>query len=514
MGTPPDLEPRVQDAVATGVEGSPDPDVSSFSTSRRIATGTMIRAGGEILAKGASVIFFIAIARELGDAQFGDFIFGLSLSSVLFTAAGFGTEELITREVARDHGQVHHLYGNVLALKSLILVGLTAVMFIIVLLGDYSQETREAVMLIGVGVAFEVLGKTFYAIFQAHEKMQYIAFSLIIQRTAVAAVGVAVLLSGGDLIQVSFVFMVGGFLGLLSSMFWMYRSVVRPHLEIDRTRWVSLMKLGLPLGLAVTLYYALLKLDATLLSFLKGGDNTEVGHYGAAYRLIEATMFVSWAFGGAIMPWLSRHTSNTAVTLSRGYELGMKALVAMLFPVGAFFAVYAAPLIDLLYGDAYTDAVVPLQLLSAMTVLFGINTFLAILMISRDRPAEFARAAAVVIVQNVIFNFILIPPLGAEGAALNAVISGLLLAGWTVHRARVLFGSISIIRVALAPTMASAALVGVAIATGEALTVPGVLASTAAYLITLLVVERMVFPGDFRFYAGLLPKRDAAPETA
>ena len=514
MGKSPDLETRVQDAVEAAVEGSPDPDVSSFSTSRRIASGTLVRAVGEILAKGASVIFFIAIARELGDEQFGDFIFGLSLSSVLFTAAGFGTEELITREVSRDRDQVHHLFGNVIALKSMILVALTLVMFVIVLAGDYSADTREAVMFIGIGVAFEVLGKTFYAIFQAHEKMQYIALSLIIQRTLVAAVGVAILLAGASLIQVSIVFMIGGLLGLLASLFWMFRYVVRPHVHIDRSRWLGLMRLGLPLGLAVTLYYALLKLDATLLSFLKGGDNTEVGHYGAAYRLIEATMFVSWAFGGAIMPWLSRHTTEAIVSLSRGYELGMKALVAMLFPVGAFFAVYAAPLIDLLYGDAYADAVVPLRLLSAMTVLFGINTFLAILMISRDRPTEFAKAAAVVIVQNVIFNFILIPPLGAEGAALNAVISGVLLAGWTLHRARVLFGSISIIRIVLAPTLASAALAGTAIATGETLNVVGVAAAVAAFLVTLLVVERLVFPGDFRFYAGLVPSRRSAEGAA
>ena len=33
-------------------------------------------------------------------------------------------------------------------------------------------------------------------------------------------------------------------------------------------------------------------------------------------------MFVSWAFGGAIMPWLSRHSPVTSVPLSRGYELG------------------------------------------------------------------------------------------------------------------------------------------------------------------------------------------------
>lgn len=479
----------------------------SVATSRKIATATLIRAVGEIVAKSASVALFIAIARELGETGFGDFIFGLSLSTVLFTAAGFGTDELIAREVARNRESVHHLFGNVIAVKSLTLATMMAVMAVIVYAGNYSATTRTAVMLIALGVAFEVLGKTFHAIFQAHEQMQFIAGSLIIQRTAVALAGIAVLLSGGGLVEVSIIFCLGGLLGLLSSLGWMYRFVVRPTIDVARSRWMALVRIGLPLGLASTLYYALLRLDASLLSFLQGGDNAEVGQYGAAFRLIEATMFVSWAFGGAIMPWLSRHGAGTSVSLSRGYELGLKALVAMLLPIGAFFAVYAEPLIELLYGRGYGDAVMPLRLLAGMTVLFGINTFLAILMISRDEPGEFARAAAVVIVQNVIFNFILIPPLGADGAALNAVISGVLLAGWTLRRARQLFGAIGLTRVVAAPLLASGALIGFALATGTALTVVDVAAAGAVYLVALLVLERVIFPGDFRFYAGLRPKR-------
>jgi O-antigen/teichoic acid export membrane protein len=477
------------------------------SGTRRIATATLIRAGGEIVAKVASVALFVAIARELGQRGFGDFIFGLSLSSVLFTAAGFGTEELIAREVARDRRLVHALYGNVLAVKGLALVALMAVLAVIVSAGDYTRATFVAVMLIGLGVALEVLGKTFHAIFQAHERMQFIAGSLIVQRIAVASIGIAVLLSGGGLVEVALVFCLGGLLGVLSSLFWMYRFVVRPRIEVDRSRWPALMRAGVPLGLAVTLYYALLKLDASMLSFLKGGDNAEVGQYGAAYRLIEATMFVSWSFGGAIMPWLSRHRDGGAVSLSRGYELGLKALVAMLLPIAAFFAVYAEPLIRLLYGGGYAEAVTPLRLLAGMTVLFGINTFLAILMISRDEPGEFARASAVVIVQNVIFNFVLIPPLGADGAALNAIVSGVLLAGWTLRRARRLFGAIAITRVMAAPALASGAMIALALATGSALTLVDVPVVASAYGIVLLATERALFPDDFRFYAALRPRR-------
>ena len=60
----------------------------------------------------------------------------------------------------------------------------------------------------------------------------------------------------------------------------------------------------------------------------------------------------------------------------------------MLLPIAVVFGVLAEPIIDLLYGDEYDGAVVPLQLLAVMTVLYGINTFVSrCSMIARDRPA-------------------------------------------------------------------------------------------------------------------------------
>ena len=72
-----------------------------MSTSRRIAFGTLARSTGEAAGKLASLVFFVVIARHLGEKQFGDFIFGLSLSSVLLMLAGLGMQEMIGREVAK-----------------------------------------------------------------------------------------------------------------------------------------------------------------------------------------------------------------------------------------------------------------------------------------------------------------------------------------------------------------------------------------------------------------------------
>ena len=71
---------------------------SALRPSQRIAFATLARTAGEAFAKLASLVFFIVIARELGEDDFGDFIFGASLATVLLMGAGVGMEELISRE--------------------------------------------------------------------------------------------------------------------------------------------------------------------------------------------------------------------------------------------------------------------------------------------------------------------------------------------------------------------------------------------------------------------------------
>src|SRR3954464_9318805 len=177
-----------------------DPAQGSFATSRRIAGGTSVRAIGEVVAKLANVVFFIVIARKLGDQAFGAFIFGISFASILMLAAGFGTDELVTREVARDKSRVHVLFKDVFTAKAAMMVVLLAVMALVLAIGNYDTETQIAVLLIGVGLAFEYLAKSIHAVFQAYEQMQYIAATLVIQRMFTATVGTIVVLKGGSLV--------------------------------------------------------------------------------------------------------------------------------------------------------------------------------------------------------------------------------------------------------------------------------------------------------------------------
>jgi O-antigen/teichoic acid export membrane protein len=250
----------------------------------------------------------------------------------------------------------------------------------------------------------------------------------------------------------------------------------------------------------------LLKLDQVLLSFMAGGDNREVGLYGAAFRLIEATLFISWSFSAAMLPWLSRQAHSSPERMAGGFELGEKALVAVLLPIAIVFVLLAHPLVELVYGSQYEDSIASLQLLGAVTVFVGINEFAAMVLIARDRPSTFNRILGFTVALNVTTNLILIPPLGATGAALAALSSGVILAILGIVFLRIELGPIRLLRPYAGPLVAGAAMALAIVATGQTL-VLGVIAGGAVYALTLVMFERIVFRDDFDRFAGLLRRR-------
>src|SRR3954468_865209 len=138
----------------------------------RVATNTIARAAGEAIAKLGSLAFYVVLARELGSSEYGAFVFALALTGALLIGAGFGTDELIAREVARDRVHAGRYLSDVLALKSVTALLLLAVAMAVVVTGGCSGADKLAPLFIGIGVAAEVMAKSWGAIFQAHERLE------------------------------------------------------------------------------------------------------------------------------------------------------------------------------------------------------------------------------------------------------------------------------------------------------------------------------------------------------
>lgn len=475
----------------------------STGTQQRIARNALVRSAGEIVAKVASLLFFVTMARELGRDGFGAFMFALGLTTALLVGAGFGTDELTSREVARDHSRAGRYLSNVAALKTASAVVLLGLGVAIVNLGDFSHDARMAVVILGSGVAIEAIARTWYMIFQANERLDLISLSIVIQRTLTALIGILVLKLGGGVIASSIVYTVGAIAGLAVSELSVRRLVGRRPRPEPRG-WLRLLKVAFPIGAAAWLFVLLLRLDVTLLSFISGEQ--EVGLYAAAYRLVESTQFVAWAMSAAMMPWLSR---TAAGGLGRGYELGLLAMNGVLLPAGLVFVLFAGGLIALLYGHAFEGAVLPLQLLGLTSSLYGMQLFASTTLIARDSPTTFAKLVGAGVVINVGANLLVIPKYGADGAAAVSLATGALLGAVSIGLAARHVGRVRFWRSFAAPAVACGAMTASALLVPGPL-VPAVALSLVVYAVVLLAAERVLFRDDLEVFLGLLPARFSA----
>ena len=476
-----------------------------MSGSRRIARNALARLTGEVVAKAASLVFFVTMARELGREGFGAFMFALAMTGALVTFAGFGTDDLTAREVARDHSRAGRYLADVISLKVVSCSALLAVAVLVMSLGDFSPDTLPTVALVGAGVATEAISRTWYAVFQAHERLDLVSLSVIAQRTITAIVGVALLKLGAGVVIAAGVFAAGAVLGLVMALFSGRRLGIASD-RADPRRWRALLRAGLSIGIAGLLFVLLLRLDITLLSFLSG--EAEVGVFGAAYRLVESTQFLAWAISAAMLPWLARaqHLAAGKGGLLRGYELGLKAMNAVLVPIGLTFTLFAEPIVDLLYGRAFDDAVLPLQLLGLTSALYGIQNFASTTFIARNAAGTFARVVGSVVVLNLTCNAFLIPRYGADGAAATALVSSLVLAGASLVLARRRIGHVSHLRIFLSPAAGALAMVLCVLVVGDSLLVALPLA-ILAYAVALVAVELTAWREDAHVYLEVLPAR-------
>ena len=193
---------------------------------RRILANTSYRAAADVGSKLISVVFFVVLARSLGDAAFGVFVFGLSLGSLLAFPAGFGQDQILAREVARDHRLVDAYFANTLALKLVLAVPILATTAVVTGVIDMGGEERAVSILLATAVFAEQLGGTCWAVFQAYERLAFLPVVIIFQRGLTAGAGVAALALGAGVVDVAVIYLCAAVLALALALTLLFREVV------------------------------------------------------------------------------------------------------------------------------------------------------------------------------------------------------------------------------------------------------------------------------------------------
>lgn len=471
---------------------------------RRILVNTLYRGLADLGSKLATTVLFVLMARRLGGAQFGVFTFALSLVTLVTVLGDFGQNSVLTREVARDRSQLDRHFVNNLLLKLMLAVPALALAIAVVSAASTDSETRTVVALLGTAVVIELLRDTCFAVFQAYERLAFIPLALISQRFLTTIVGAVALFLGAGVVAVAAIYLAGAAVAFVIAISLVFGKIARPRLEPDPRIWKPLMRAALPIGLAGVFGTVLFRVDMSMLAAFK--SKAVVGQYAAAYRLFEATLFVGWSIGAAVYPAFARLTPRTTPQVGAVFERAIKFVLLVTAPAAIGATILAKPIVDLVYGSPYREAITSLRLLGPAICLYPVAYLSGLLLVARDRQRILTIVLGIVAVENIVGNLVLIPWLSLDGAALGTSVSQLLATVPLVIYAARVCGGVDWRRILAGPTLAAG---GCAAAMGALFARPlfAAAAGLALYVVLVVTFERKAFPDDLQGVLDLLRRR-------
>ena len=473
---------------------------STRPAGRRVLRNSGLRALTEVLGKLAAFVLFAAIAQRLGSSVLGDYTFAAAVAAIVYVLADFGSDRLLLREVALDHGFVDRALYDVVGLK--VVAGLAGVVVTtagVALLG-YSSTVQALVLVLGLSFVFYLVGSTATAVFQAFERTEFYLYSVLPTRLLNALVGLAALALGAGIVAIAGIALGAAAIGAVLAwalMLWRFR---RPSGTISVRRWAALARTRTPFGVQEVLGQLLIRFDIVLLSFFV--TSAAVGWYGASYRLIEALFFVIWAVASSAMPVFSYLGPATKPALGRVFGDSLRLVTAVIAPVSVFLLVCAPAIVDLAYGSGFERSVPVLQWLAMSLTAYALADLSGSLLLARHRGRSVMMATAGAVALNIALCLVLIPILSIEGAAIATLASYCALAGaMLVLAARVAPGA----RIArgLAPPLVACVAMAAALAPVRDQLELAVPVGAAAYLAVLAPLALGRLRRDVATFGGL-----------
>ena len=481
-----------------------------MSAGERAARNTAVRVAAEIVAKVASLALFAVLARETGVEGLGAFVFAFAFLQLAMVPVELGYDRWLVRRIAEDRaGGSERLLADVLAIKVVTAVPVALLTVAALALLGYGDTARETTYALAGGVLFESLARSIFAVFTAHERGELLAVSLVAQRIANAGLGIAALAAGYGVVTVAAAYTLGGLLGLVVAWALLARRIGGVTLR-PRGGWRELSRASLPFGIQDIFSVALFRLDAVILSLI--ATQAAVGLYGAAWRLFEATFFVSIALSGAFSAMYTYLGPDTTPDLRSVFRRSVKLALASLVPIAVVFGVLAGPVVRAVFGDELGAAADPLRILAPCVVLLGVVTLAVAVWVARVDPKPMVRVTAAMAVLNVVLCVVLIPPLEEVGAAWAMLATEVAYCVLSLAMAARVVNGLAWASTLGGPLAAGAAMAAVAVALDGSFAL-ALAASAIAYVAVLALVERRFSRADFDCAAGVL-RRWTTPRTA
>jgi len=453
-----------------------------------------------------TLLWTIVVPRMLGPSGMGVLVTALAVTGIFSILLGLGTRNFIVREIVVDPEAASHLVGTGMILRLAVAPFFAVAIVAYAQIADYKAETTVVLYLAAAAAILTLLAEPLQAGFQAIERMQYLAYSDVINKSSQALLGIALVLLGFHAtgLAVSWVFI--GVAVLVLNMVWLSKFV---HVDLRRSRAdIADMARQSAAYWAFGLFFMVyLWIDAVMLSLMT--DAETVGYYGVPTKLFQTMMFIPALLATAWLPRLVSAFQESPGKLRAAARAPLDIVLRLSAPICVATAILAAPLIGLLYGSDYDNAVPVLIILGLCIPPMYVNIMLNNVLVAAGKQMMWTWVMAGATIFNPALNFFLIRATeshygnGAIGAALSLLLTEILIVGvGFVIVGRGVFDR-EVTRRCLLVAVAAIAMWGVAYGARPIGTI-GAFAAGALVFVVLVIAFRAITPEEIAFIRAAL----------
>ena len=349
----------------------------------------------------------IALGHYLDDVDFGKLTFAISVGLIFSTLGELGLTPIVVKEVARSRERAGSYLGSSLFLRILIGFPLYGALCLATRLWKNESDFRTIVALVGLSILLNLFVLVASAVFQAQEKMMYVAIGQTVESLLKTIGSIALLGMGFGLLSVGWVMVAAAAARLLTTSWFVTRLESFRFTVAPRSAW-PLLGASIPFflwAICDTIYSGI---GVPLLSVLSG--NAVTGWYGAASGFVETFMYLPIIFQMALLPILSRQFVSNWPEFRLTFEKAFYGFCLVTPPIALGTFALAHQMIGLIYPlDQFANAAPVLRVQSLGFIPLFFNILFATVLFATDKQRYLTLAAAACTLISPILNLIFIP---------------------------------------------------------------------------------------------------------
>ncbi len=340
---------------------------------------TIAKNVGSLLASQAAVWAFgavsvIIVPRHLGAERVGQLNLASAIWGIGGVVVGFGSGQLLTREMARDSELGSRLLGRILPIQ-LVLAALVSVVVAGYALLVGTDTTGAALLaVVGVMVLSTEIGASLVSALYGRERMAGPSAMAVVARALGSLLTIGAVVADGGVVLVAAAGAVAAIVHL-SSLGFLTNRESSVHLTFPRDGHRGVVAAAFPFLLQAGALVVYHNIDVITIAALV--DDAAVGWYGAADRLFGTMLFIPVAVSTALYPAMSRRWVDDPDGVVELVRSAVVLLVMVVIPISAGVMVLGDRFAVLLFGDGFAKSGDVLQVYGvvllpvAMTIVLG-----------------------------------------------------------------------------------------------------------------------------------------------